>query len=72
MKVFVKKGVAVKFGERITAFGRGECELPAFQAEYLIGKGWAELIEEKKKVKPKVVTVQEVKAETRPVRKKVK
>jgi len=70
MKVRVKKGIAVRFGDRIVAFGPGEHDLPQVQANYLVDKGHAELIKEEKK--PKVVTVQEVKAETRPVRKKVK
>lgn len=57
-------------GERVV-YGAGQVvDLPPREAKDWISQGLAEEFKEEKKAKP--VTVQQVKAETRPVRKTVK
>ena len=69
MKVKVLTSIS---GKGFVYAAGGIYDLPAREAREYIRWGRAELIEEKKKPVQRPVTVQEVKAETRPIRRRKK
>ena len=66
----------VRFKETIAGmdfvFGAGEVDLPLAEAEYWISKGIAEKVKEEKEPVQRPLKVQEVKAKTRPIRRRIK
>lgn len=69
MRVRIFESLAGNFAGGKFVLGSGEHDVSPSLGKYLVDKGLAAAVEEEKpKVKP--VRVQEVKAETRPVRKK--
>jgi hypothetical protein len=68
MKVKVLDSVAGVLSGRRFACGKGEQDVPPAVGQYLIDKGLAEKVEAPK---AKPVRVTKVKAETRPIKKKV-